>query len=97
MASTAFGGTYHSRGRVERFYNRTSLNVRAESYYANPFYQPNPHYLPKQIGVGTVEANPYVGGKMGKPPKPLLDIVTPGTYRIKKAEPEAYGPLPIGR
>jgi len=94
LATPAYAGQYHARNRVERFY---SLRVEAKSPYANPYYIPNPNYEPKRIGWPEETKNPHTG-QMGKPPKGLLEIMVPGTYTIKKPEPEAYGPPPrIGR
>jgi hypothetical protein len=55
----------------------------ARSPYSNPYFRANPYYEPTRVGVGVMQYNPhYKEAEMGRPPKPLLDIVTPGTYTI---------------
>lgn len=96
IATPAYAGQYHARNRVARFYE-PSLRVVAKSPYANPFYVPNPNYLPPSVPSWSEDTNnPHYkpDAQLGKPPKGLLDILTPGTYKIKQPEPEAYGPPP---
>lgn len=92
------GGPYHARARVERFYDAVNVRtyVRADSHYANPYFAPNDNYLPPSLGYGEEIDNPFYtpDAPLAKPPRRLLEILTPGTYKIKTPEPEAYGPPP---
>lgn len=99
VCSSADAGQYHSRGRVDSFFSR-GPTVYARSYYANPYYTANPNYLPKPIGWEEFTNNKFYSkdAPLAKPPRGLLEILTPGTYTIKQPEPEAYGPPPtIGK
>lgn len=77
VCSTASAWDYYPRAQSG------VLRVMARSYYSNPYFRANSYYEPRYSSEGYMQYNPYSKeAEMGQPPKPLLDIVTPGTYTI---------------